>query len=296
MANWARSGPTTGLRRISPSQTRRPFSDLNQVRSERDRHDGHSRDIEPVVAHGLAGLDDHLGQKGQVRIEALEDDLEPRNEEDHEEDQHADREDQQDDRVHQRAHRLRLDLLFPRLKVGDLRQHHVEESARLARLDHRHVDARKGLGRPGHRLGHRHAVDHHVVDFLPLLLGGRDRRFAVEDHQRPAEGHARGQQAGQQAGEVLQNPRGDLALARDRLAQRREADALGGARRRAGFGLVSGRAARRRAFFRAGAGPAAASARRIGRRPRFSTWRIASCRLPASSWPSVRTPSRWTAL
>jgi len=36
------------------------------------------------------------------------------------------------------------------------------------------------------------------VDLLPLLLGGRHRRFPVKNDQGPAEGHTRREQAGKQ--------------------------------------------------------------------------------------------------
>ena len=38
-------------------------------------------------------------------------------------------------------------FLFARLKIGDLRQHHIEKSARFTRLHHGDINAGKGLRR-----------------------------------------------------------------------------------------------------------------------------------------------------
>ena len=35
MANWLNSGPSTGTRRMNPSQARRPFSDATQLRTRK---------------------------------------------------------------------------------------------------------------------------------------------------------------------------------------------------------------------------------------------------------------------
>ena len=66
---------------------------------------------------------------------------------DEQENHHADRQRQQHGGVHHRGGDLRAQFLFARLEIGDLREHDIEEPARLARLHHRRVDARENLGR-----------------------------------------------------------------------------------------------------------------------------------------------------
>jgi hypothetical protein len=118
---------------------------------------------------------------------------------------------EQDRRVHQRGDDLVLQVLFARLEIRDLRQHDVEEAARLARLDHRHIHARErhpasGPSRPPATC--RRSPGRGFPSTSTLAAGSED---SLENHQRAAERHARRQQAGQQAREIFQHPRRDLA-------------------------------------------------------------------------------------
>ena len=78
-----------------------------------------------------------------MRAEAGEQQLKTRNEEHEQENQDAQRQHQQDGRIKHCRHHLAAHFLFARLEVRDLVEHDVEESPRLARLDHRHVNLRK---------------------------------------------------------------------------------------------------------------------------------------------------------
>jgi hypothetical protein len=209
MANCAVSGPTTGDCKTRFSQTRRPFSEANQVRTQSRRPPGPSPQ-KSVGTDDVADADDDLGDQGQRAMHAAEDLLEFRDEEHQQDREHDQRQRQQDARINHRGRHLRLQILFPRLEIGDLRQHHVEEPARLAGFHHRGIDARKSLRRLRHRVGQRHAVNDQVVDFLPLGLGGGRGGFLVKNDQRAAQGHARREQAGEQAREIFQVLRGNF--------------------------------------------------------------------------------------
>ena len=192
------------------------------VRTEKIADHDHRPDEQAVVADDVADLDDHLRDQGQFRVEALEDELETRDEEHEQKHDHGQRQHEQDGGIHHGRQHLGLELLFPRLEVGDLREDHVEESARLAGLDHGHVNPGKRLRGARHRLGQGDAVDHEIVEFLPFGLGHGRGGFAMQNHQRPAERHPGGQQARQQPGEILQRPRRDLPRAAERQLLRQE--------------------------------------------------------------------------
>ena len=178
MANCAISGPTSGAFKTSPSQMRRPFSDVNQVRSRKPMADQPGSHEQAVGAHHVARADDDLRDQRQRTVDAGEDasgisgmkNISST----------VSTTSASTSKMHGYSiavMHLRFQLLFARLKFRDLRQHHVEKAARLARLHHRHIDARKGLRRFRHRVGQRHAVHHQVVDFLPLGLRRRRRRL-----------------------------------------------------------------------------------------------------------------------
>ena len=162
----------------------------------------------------MAGADDDLRDQRQRAVEARKNLLEFRNEKHQQHRQHDQREAEQDARINHRRDDLRFQLLFARLKFRDLRQHHVEKSARLARLDHRDINARKRFRRFRHRVGQRHAVHDEVVNFLPFGLRRRRRGFLVQNHQRAAQRHARREQTGKQPREIFQFLRRNLFATR----------------------------------------------------------------------------------
>ena len=155
----------------------------------------------------VARADDDLRDERQRAVELREHRLEFRDEKRQQHNQHDDRQHKQNAGIQHRRHDLRFQVLFARLKFRDLRQHHVEKPARLARLDHRDINARKCFRRFRHRVGQRHAVHDGVVNFLPFDLGRRRRGFLGQNLQRAAQRHARRQQAGQEPREIFQFPR-----------------------------------------------------------------------------------------
>ncbi len=211
----------------------------------------------------MARGDDDLRDERQRAVDLREHPLELRDEKRQQHDQHHHRQHQQDARIQHRRHDLRFQVLFARLKFRDLRQHHVEKSARLARLDHRDVNARKSLRRFRHRVGQRHAVHDHVVNFLPLCLRHRRRGFLGQNHQCAAQRHARREQTGQQPREIFQ------FLRRNFFRLEIELKFFRG---RQPAGQSPNRLSRRRLFRQ----------QVTGRRPSVSIWRIASGRLGAS--------------
>jgi hypothetical protein len=78
--------------------------------------------------------------------------------------QHPQRQHEEDGRIQHGARHLRAQFLFARLKIGDLRQHHVQKATRFAGLHHGHVHARENVRRFGHRFRQRHAVNHQIVN------------------------------------------------------------------------------------------------------------------------------------
>ena len=210
MANCAVNGPTTGDCKTRFSQTRRPFFGGEPGAHGEAGHHQARRDKESVGTDGVTDADDELRDQRQSAMHAAENLLEFRDEKYQQHREHDQRQHQQDARINHRGRHLRLQILFPCLEIGDLCQHHVEESARLAGFDHRGINARKSLRRFLHRIGQRHAVNDQVVDFLPPGLGGGRGSFLVKNDQRAAQGHARREQAGEQAREIFQVLRGNL--------------------------------------------------------------------------------------
>jgi hypothetical protein len=136
-----------------------------------------------------------LGEQGEFGAESGENALKTGNKEHQQEHEHGECEREKDDRVEQRRHHLAAHLAFPGLEVGDLGQHHVEESARFARLDHGDIDAGEGVRGTSHGLGQGNTIDDQPVDLTPLGAGGIIRRLLLKDHHRAAERNARGEQA-----------------------------------------------------------------------------------------------------
>jgi hypothetical protein len=110
--------------------------------------------------------------------------------------------------IKHRGHDFPAEFFSRALKVGDLRQHQIEEAAGLACLNHRRVNARECFGRKRHRIGERHTVNDAVVNCLPLFSRDRRRCFLVKNHQRAAQRHAGGKQAGKVGGWKFSNIRG----------------------------------------------------------------------------------------
>jgi len=71
--------------------------------------------------------------------------LQHRDEEHQQRRQDERRQHKQNARINHRRENFRFQFLLAGLKLGNLRQHHVKESAGLARLHHRDINARKSL-------------------------------------------------------------------------------------------------------------------------------------------------------
>src|SRR5581483_9189651 len=186
---------------------------------------------EAVMNHKMAGGDDDPREQWEMSAgERVEHFLKARDEEHHQKHEHTQCEEEQDQRIKHRAHHFGAEFLFPRLEIGDLREHKVQESAGFACFNHGHVDAGKNVREPGHRFRERHAVDYGVVDFLPFRAGGGAGGFAVENDQRSAERNTGGKQAGKEAREIFEilganlvrlEAKGRLGLSRRRVGRGR---------------------------------------------------------------------------
>ena len=148
------------------------------------------------------------------------------------------------DRVDHRGLDLALEVLLAGAEVGDLLEDDGQEPARLARADHRDVDAGEDLRPLRQRVGQRRAADDVVVDLAPDALRGRLRRLAPEQRQRPRQRQPGGEQVGQLAGERFEAGLGDL---RGRGRRERASAAVRRRRRRRRAGVAAEQAAQPRA-------------------------------------------------
>ena len=152
-------------------------------------------------------------------------------------------------------------FLFARLKIRDLRQHHVQKSAcftRLAPSPYKRAEKFPAIA-PSHRPATCRPRRGHGFLSTCALRGGRGG-FLAKNHQRAAQRHARRQQTGEQPREIFQILRRNFfGLELERKICRSIRRLHAGFCCRAVFGLA-----------------AAFSARLTGRRPSASIWRNAS--------------------
>jgi len=131
------------------------------------------RNQQAVGTHQMARADDDLRDERQRAVQVVKDVLEFGDEESQQHHQHAQREHKQNARIQHRRQDFRFQILLAGLKFRNLRQHHVEKAARLARLHHRDIHARKSVRRLRHRVRQRQAVNHEIMHLFPLRFRRR---------------------------------------------------------------------------------------------------------------------------
>ena len=175
-----------------------------------DRQTDRGEQDEPVAANQVGHAHDVLRQRRKLPAELREDLHEDRNEEHQHPDQDEGGEDQHHRRVEHRALHAALDLRGFLDLERDAVEHCVEDAGRLARFDHRDVEAVEDLRVTGHRLREQHAgLDVRaklLYDVREVLVVG----LLLEDHERRDDVQSRLDHRGELAGEDLQRLRLDL--------------------------------------------------------------------------------------
>ncbi len=131
----------------------------------------------------MRDIDENAGDRRQVGLEILEDLLERRHDLDHDEGQDADGDHDDDDRIDHRPFDLPLERLGAFLELGEPAENDFERAARLAGLDHVHIEAVEGLGRFGHGLAERGPAFDLVADVHQAVLELARLRLLLEDSQ-----------------------------------------------------------------------------------------------------------------
>ena len=244
---WTTSPIFIGIRSLNRSQRRRPVSVLRKRLNPKTAAIEPGKMMNHVALMKFEACRTICVSIGSSPPSCVEDVHEDRDDEEQHPDEDEGREDQHHRRVDHRALDAALDLRLLLDLERDAVEHVVEDSGRLARLDHRDVQAVEDLRVPGQRLREQHAALDVGADLADhgaevLVVG-----LLLEDHERADDVQAGLDHRRELAREDLQRLRLDL-LER-------------GARR-----LLAGRRAARRASSRAGRGRAAARApRRVGR-------------------------------
>ena len=155
----------------------------------------------PVVSHPLRDGDEHDGHRRQLGSEVLEDLDELRHDLQHDEEEDADGEDDDGDRVDQGAFDLAAEGLVALLELGEALEDDFQGAARLARLDHVHVEAVERLRRLAHRLGQGRPALDLVADVDEAVLQRPRLALLFEDFQAAEDGQAGVLEDGELAGE-----------------------------------------------------------------------------------------------
>src|SRR6266511_3487810 len=140
-----------------------------------DRADQRGKDDEPVVLEDVRRDDDQLRQLRELAPELREDLHEDRHEEEQHSGQDQGREDQDHDRVDHRALHAALDLRLLLDLERNAVENGVEDAGRLARLDHRDVEAVEDLRVARHRL----REEEPALDVAAQLLDDRGEILVV---------------------------------------------------------------------------------------------------------------------
>ena len=199
--------PKIGTLMMNWSQPMRPCLELaDQLDREPDR-DRDAGDQVPVV-------DAPLGDRrpaaavigGSSRSNSSKILLERGHDLDHDERQDADGHRDDDDRVDHRAFDFALERFGPFLEVGQALQNELQRTARLAGLDHVHVQPVEALGALGHAFGERGAGFDFVAGVFERVLEPARLGLAGENPQA-----AQNRQAGVLQNRKLPRERGQVA-------------------------------------------------------------------------------------
>ena len=153
------------------------------------------------MADAAGDVDQHVGDGRAAGAEVLEDLLELRHDAQHDEEQDADGEGDDEDRVDHRAANLALQRLGPLLELGQALENDFQCAARLAGLDHVHVQPIERLGRLAHGLGERGAAFDLLADVDERVLERAGLGLVFQNFQAAEDGQAGFLQDGQLAGE-----------------------------------------------------------------------------------------------